>query len=162
MIENSTFRTKKEEIKARRLVVAELLVKGYSQSEILDEVNYGRHGNFKKISMRTLKQDCAEIRQGRIEALKKFIETFDIHDFWAQRIMENEKRRQALWEVATTAEHEAPQVSAIQALSDLNLEDEQILNKLGVKTSQVPPEDVAAKTLIIFRDKAPASEKDEN
>lgn len=137
---------KKKEVEARRLRVADLILKGFQYHQIAQELG---------ISERTIKRDAFELRKGNVRASQKFISEFDLDYFFSLKLEEIRMRRRALWEIIDGTGRAGQKVRAVMALGDLNAEEERALNKLGIETSRVSPEKIAGQRIVFVEDSPP-------
>lgn len=133
---------KKRELEARRLKVAELMLRGLFYFKIAEELG---------VSLPTIERDVREIKKARIEKIARFVNFFDLNEFWQKKLERIELMRQKAWDLLNDAD-ERGKGAIIREIRNLDLEEEQALNKLGIETSRVSPEKVAGNRIVFYED----------
>lgn len=130
----------------RQKQVLALMLNGHTQEEIAQKLN---------VSRATIARDCIDIKIGRVKFIQELQKSFSISDFIAQKLQRIEQRRQKCWELLDNADKDGVKVAILKQLSDLDLEEEQTLNKIGLETSKVDPSKIAQRQVFVIHDGAP-------
>lgn len=129
----------KLQIESRRQKVFELTIKGLTKARIAEVL---------KVSIETIWDDLKAVRQKQTESMKKKIQSFDIEQFWEQRLEELGMRKSEMY--VALAEGKSDRAAINAQLREIDKEIERALTSAGVKLSKENPEDIAHETLKII------------
>ena len=121
-----TLKNNPQAIEARReQVFVKHVVEGKSILAVAKEL---------RVSHMTIKRDLFETKKQQLKEVEELRKSFDIKGFVASQLQDIKERRQLLWKYARAGDKNS--VQAIKELRELAVEQEDLLRRLGIKTSE--------------------------